>query len=202
MRCCIRSQLLRSLVCLCGVGCRDWLMQVGYLGSMPVGDTELLLTLLGCLHDGWPSVDKKHVPAELRDFVLKIHARCVCLGACAGWPASSQLLRPRGNKLHLCVASCWLCACTKTGSDIAKHPHHIVALAYVEAITRYSAIFKSHPDFLPPVLLGMLGPGYVPSPRGFSSGLPPFSCCALGRVLWPLLAIVVSAVCIGLQAAA
>ncbi len=48
-----------------------------------------------------------------------------------------------------------------TYSDIAKHPHHIAVLAYLEMTTRFSAIFKYHADFLPRVLLTMMGTGCV-----------------------------------------
>ncbi len=49
--------------------------QMSNLAALPVGDAELLLSLLWCLREGWPAATKDHVPVEMRELILQVHAR-------------------------------------------------------------------------------------------------------------------------------
>ncbi len=50
-------------------------LQIKSLASQSVGDAELLLCLLWCLREGWPASSKDHVPVEMREMILQVHAR-------------------------------------------------------------------------------------------------------------------------------
>ena len=152
--------------------------QVQAMSSQSVADAEVLLCLLSCVIDGWPSPVKNDVPVEIRELMLQVHARCVIflLEGCRQLVAAVRWCQ--GGCFSLCG---FVMALLSWGSDVAKHRHHAVVLAYLEITTRYSSIFKHYPDFLPPVIITMMGAGYV-------SMMQPcvFFAARLGRrVPWP-----------------